>query len=107
MAYVQHNPNKDYRLPYSFYNMPIATQVMYRRIRALVDKFAKVNFPNQSIEYSRWCPVTHGYIRSVLTRTEAQRIFSDLYPPQIVGKCADIIIVDDLNALDESYTLGG
>ena len=97
MAKVQHNPNKDYRLPYSFYNMPIATQVMYRRIRALVDKFAKVNFPNQSVEYSRWCPVTHGYIRSVLTRTEAQRIFDDLYPHKILGKRADIIIVDDLD----------
>lgn len=95
MAKVTHNPNKDFRLPYSFFNMPIATQIMYRRIRSHVDKFAKVDFPHQSIEYSRWCPVTHGYIRSTLTRTEAQRIFDDLYPAPIQGAAISHVFIDE------------
>ena len=97
MAKVQHNPRKDFRLPYSFFNMPLGTQIMYRLIRAHVDKFAKVSFPHQSVEYSRWCNVTHTYVRVIMTRTECKRVCDELYPTPIAGKTADIVIVDDLD----------
>lgn len=96
----QHNPNHDLRVPYSFYLMPIATQVMYRIIRAHLDKYARADIKYHSITYSRWCDTTHTYIKCSMTRTEAQRVYNELYPPAIVGRKADIIITDDLAGLD-------
>jgi len=74
-----HNPRHDLRVPYSFFFTPVAVQCMYRVIRAHIDKYARVDLKYQSIGYSRWDEETHNYIKCTMTRTEAQRVFDELY----------------------------
>jgi len=69
-------PNKAYRLPNSFYHLPRAVQVMYRRIRQLVDSYARVDCREQTISYTLKAAPT---VVLVMTATEAKRIFNDLY----------------------------
>ena len=90
-----HNPAHDLRVPHTFFYSPIAVQCMYRIIRAHIDKYARVDFRTHEIGYSRWDEVTRSYIRCIMTRDEAQRVFTDLYPAKIVGRQADICITDD------------
>lgn len=75
-----HNPRHDLRVPHTFFYSPIAVQCMYRIIRAHLDKYARVDFKSHSIGYSRWDEASRSYIRCTMTRTEAQRVFDDLYP---------------------------
>ena len=98
MATYQHNPRHDLRVPYSFFMTPIATQVMYRIIKAHVDKYARVDLKYQSIGYSAWDDSTHSYVKCIMSSAEAQRVFLELYPEKIVGKECDIIITDDLES---------
>lgn len=94
---TQHNPRHDLRVPYSFFFTPIAVQCMYRIIKAHVDKYARVDLKYQSIGYSSWDDSTSSYVKCIMSRTEAQRVFLELYPEKIVGRQADIIITDDLD----------
>lgn len=91
----QHNPRHDLRVPYSFFLTPVAIQCMYRIIRAHVDKYARVDLKYQSIGYSRWDEAAHAYIKCTMTRTEAQRVFNELYPPKIQGHECDVVFVDE------------
>lgn len=85
----KHNPRHDLRVPYSFFQMPTSTQVMYRIIRAHIDKYARCDIKHHSIQYSRWCNLEHTYIRCTMTRSEAQRVFEELYPDTDIASDLD------------------
>ena len=91
----QHNPRHDLRVPYSFFMTPVAVQCMYRIIKAHVDKYARVDLKYQSIGYSAWDDAAQSYVKCIMSRTEAQRVFLELYPEKIVGHECDVIFVDE------------
>ena len=91
----QHNPRHDLRVPYSFYMAPVATQVMYRILKAHVDKYARVDLKYHSIGYSAWDDTAGEYVKCSMTLTEARRVFLELYPEKIVGREADIAFIDE------------
>lgn len=74
------NAANDHRLPFSFYRLPVGVQVVFRSIRVHLDKYARVDCKSGAITYSRWCDTTHSYIRVLMEKKEAKRIFMDLYP---------------------------
>ena len=68
---------------------------MYRIIKAHVDKYARVDLKYQSIGYSAWDDSTHSYVKCIMSRTEAQRVFNELYPPAIRGAEITEVFVDE------------
>lgn len=62
--------------PYRFYRLPIATQVIFFRLRALADRCARVDINTGVINYHL---KSNPSKLMTIDKAEASRIFSDLY----------------------------
>ena len=69
-----------HRLPFAYYRLPIAVQVIFRMLKSHVDKFARVDCEDKTIAYSRFDDATKQWVRTTMTEQEAKRIFMDLWP---------------------------
>lgn len=63
--------------PFSFYKLPLATQVVFFRLRELADKFAYVDIKKCEIRFHER---SNPKKQKIIDRAEARRIFKDLYP---------------------------
>jgi len=63
--------------PFSFYKLPLATQVVFFKLRELADKFAYVDIKKCEIRFHERSNPTK---QKVIDRVEARRIFFELYP---------------------------
>lgn len=59
-----------------FLRLPKATQILYIRIRQLVDKYAHVDYVSGLITYTER---THPKLKRTIDKNEAWRIYSELY----------------------------
>ena len=59
-----------------FLRLPKATQMVYIRIRQLVDKYAHVDFDSGTITYTER---TNPKLKRTIDKDEAWRIYSELY----------------------------
>lgn len=67
-------------MPLAFYErLPVATQVVFFKLRALADKFAFVDIKTCEIRFHER---SNPKKLKVIDRVEARRIFLDLYPEQ-------------------------
>jgi len=76
--------------PFSFYKLPLATQVVFFKLRELADKFAYVDIKKCEIRFHERSNPTK---QKVIDRVEARRIFFELYPEQVMS--LDISKVND------------
>ena len=67
-------------LPFAYYRLPIAVQIVYRLLKTHVDKFARVDCHYKTIAYSRFNSTTQEWVRTTMTEQESKRIFMDLWP---------------------------
>lgn len=64
------------KLPQAFLNLPVPTQVVFQRLRQLVDRFAFINCHTGTITYTR---KDSPKVKRSLHWTQCQAIFDDLY----------------------------
>lgn len=69
-------------MPMAFYNLPLATQVVFFKLRALADKFAYIDTKTCEIRYHER---SNPKKLKVIDRVEARRIFFELYPEQVLS----------------------
>ena len=62
---------------FKFYRLPISTQVMFLRIRQLVDRYARINYNTGVVEYST---KDKPKVKKIFTKAQALAVFNDLYP---------------------------
>ncbi len=70
---INNNVNK---LPMAFLKLPIPTQVVFQRLRSLVDRFAYINCHTGVITYTR---KDSPKVKRSFTAAQSQALFSDLY----------------------------
>jgi hypothetical protein len=64
--------------PWSFYErLPIATQVVFFKVRDLADKYAYIDIKKCEIRFHER---SNPKVQKTIDRVEARRIFADLYP---------------------------
>jgi hypothetical protein len=63
-------------VPFSFNHLPVATQVMFKRIRQSVDNFCRIDCRSGVISYTQKHKPNEVM---TLDAAECQRIFDDLY----------------------------
>ena len=64
-------------MPMAFYRLPIATQVVFFKIRDLADKFVYVDIKKCEIRFHER---SNPKVLKSIDRAECRRIFYDLYP---------------------------
>ena len=64
------------KLPQAFLKLPIPTQVVFQRLRQLVDRFAFINCHCGTITYTR---KDSPKVKRTLTRAQCASMFDDLY----------------------------
>lgn len=67
----------NYVFGFKFYKLPISTQVMFIRIRQLVDKFARIHYDSGVVEYTTR---DKPGVKQRFTQAQARAAFNDLYP---------------------------
>ncbi len=67
--------------PWSFYKLPIATQVVFFKVRDLADKYAYVDIKKCEIRFHER---SNPKKQKTIDRVEARRIFADLYPKDLL-----------------------
>lgn len=64
------------KLPMAFLKLPISTQVVFQRLRTLVDRFAFINCHTGTIDYTRKDTPS---IKRKMTSAQCHVLFHDLY----------------------------
>lgn len=73
---IKRNTNNTTHLPMAFYKLPIAVQVVFQRLRQLVDRFAFIDCRTGVIKYTR---KDTPKVKRVFTKQQSQTLFNDLY----------------------------
>jgi len=77
---MSHKFKRTEHFPFAFYRLPLATQVVFLRMRDLADKFAYIDTKKCEIRFHER---SNPKKLKIINRTEARRIFFELYPERV------------------------
>ena len=73
---IKRNTTRTNHLPMAFFKLPIAVQVVFQRLRQLVDRFAYIDCRTGVIKYTR---KDTPNVKRAFTKQQSQDLFNDLY----------------------------